>query len=41
MVIDRLRKEDNFKKMKWKIENIVLITIKYLQMNQILALNNP
>ena len=29
-----------FKKMQWNIENIVMITIKYLQMNQILALNN-
>ena len=29
------------KKMQWNIENIVMITIKYLQINQILALNNP
>ena len=27
--------------MQWNIENIVMITIKHLQMNQILALNNP
>ena len=29
-----------FKKMQLKTENIVDITIKYLQINQILALNN-
>ena len=29
------------KEMLWNIENIVLMTIKHLQMNQILALNNP
>ena len=27
--------------MQWNIENIVRIIIKHLQMNQILALNNP
>ena len=27
--------------MQWNIENIVMITIKHLHMNQILALNNP
>ena len=30
-----------FLKMQLNIENIVMITIKHLQMNQILALNNP
>ena len=29
-----------FKEVQWKIENIAMITIKHLQMNQILALNN-
>ena len=27
--------------MQWNIKNIVIILIKYLQMNQILALDNP
>ena len=27
-------------KMQWHIVNVVMITIKHLQMNQILALNN-
>ena len=38
MVIDQ--KNVQFKK-KWSIENIVMIVIKYLEMIQILALNNP
>ena len=28
------------KKKQWNIENIVMITIKHLQINQILPLNN-
>ena len=28
-------------KKKWNIENIIMITIRYFQMNQILTLNNP
>ena len=27
--------------MQWNNENIVIITFKHLQMNKILALNNP
>ena len=30
-----------FLKMQWNIENIVMITIKHLQMNQTLTLNDP
>ena len=29
------------KKVQWNIENIVMITLKQLQMNQISALNDP
>ena len=39
MIIDK--KMSNFKMMQWNIVNIVMITIKHLQINQILALNNP
>ena len=41
MFIDRLKKGAIFKKLRYNIDNIVIITIKPLQMNQILALNNP
>ena len=30
-----------FLKIQWNIKNIVMITIKHLQINQISALNNP
>ena len=30
-----------FKKMQWNSENIIMILIKHLQRNQILALNYP
>ena len=30
-----------FKKIPWNIDNKVMIVIKHLEMNQILALNNP
>ena len=29
------------KETQWNIENIAIITVKYLQMDQISALNNP
>ena len=29
------------KKLQWSIENLVMILIKYLEMNQILALDKP
>ena len=35
------QKKNAIFKMQWNIENIVMITIKHLQMNRILALNNP
>ena len=31
----------NIEFMPWNIENIIIIAIKYLQNNQISALNNP
>ena len=31
----------NFKTKQWNIKNIVKIDIKYLEINQILILNNP
>ena len=31
----------NVKKMQWNIENILMITIKHLEIHQISALNNP
>ena len=34
-------KNVQLKKMQWNIENIVMTTIKHLQMNQILVLINP
>ena len=35
-----MNKKAQFEKMQWNIENIVMTIIKYLQMNQISALNN-
>ena len=37
----QIQKMCNFKKMQRNIENIVRTTVEYLQMNQILLLNNP
>ena len=34
-------KKCNSKKIKWKIENIVMVVMEYLQVNQVSALNNP
>ena len=36
-----LKKKKIKKTMKWNIENIALITLQYLQMNQVSTLNNP
>ena len=38
MIIDKKLKGE---KMQWLIENIGMITIKHLEMNNILVLNNP
>ena len=39
MIIDK--KVCNFKKMQRNIENIIMIVIKHLEINLILALNDP
>ena len=39
MIIDKYEWNNAIQKMQWKIENIVLIIIKHLQMNQILVLS--
>ena len=41
MIIDK-QKKIQFKKKKfnWNIENVVMIIIKHLEINQVLALNN-
>ena len=40
MIIDN-KKKTAIKNLWWNIENIVMITIKHLQINQISTLNKP
>ena len=40
-IITVSKQKSAIKKIEWIIENIVRITIKHLEINQILAVNNP